>query len=130
VSERTILKLFGGLFCILAVSNFTKPLEMTDVAGFVFLGQRLRGTPNLIMGPLFGLFLAAYGIGILRMRRYALPMAWIYAAWVIVNLVMFRVRMPEEAGARPLFGVIYAVVAIGVSLGAAILLTRNRAALR
>ncbi|MCC6765446.1 MAG: hypothetical protein IT293_12370, partial [Deltaproteobacteria bacterium] len=49
--------------------------------------------------------------------------------WVVVNLVLFTVRMSDEALARPIFGIVYAAVAIGVSSGCVVLLTRNRARL-
>jgi hypothetical protein len=121
------------LFAILAVSNASKPLQIGPRTGFVFLGQRLSGTPNLILGPLFGIFLAAYAAGIWRMRRYAVPMAWIYAAYVLVNLILFPFRTPPppDAGAgERIFGIVYAVVAIGVSAGTALVLTRRTAELR
>ena len=130
MSERSVLRVFGILFCLLAVSNFLKPLEVSAHQGFVFLGQRLRGTPNLVIAPLAGLYLAVYGAAVLRMRTFALPMSYLYAAYVILNLSLFTVRMSEEASARPLFGFVYSVVAIGVSSGAAYLLTKQRAALR
>jgi hypothetical protein len=127
--DRTMLRICGVLFLILAVSNFLKPLEMYPDHGFVFFGMRQRGLPNLVLGPLAGLFLLAYGLGVLRLRGYALPLGRIYAAYVLVNLVLFTVRMSDEALARPIFGIVYSVVAIGVSSGAAFLLARNRAAL-
>jgi hypothetical protein len=43
MDERRWLKLCGVLFCVLAVSNFLKPLEMEAHQGFVFFGQRQRG---------------------------------------------------------------------------------------
>lgn len=129
MNDRTLLKVCGVLFCLLAVSNLVKPLELHEHHGFVFLGMRLRGAWNLLLGPLAGVFLAVYGLGVLRMRAYALPMGRIYAAWVICNLILFTVRMSHEALARPIFGIVYSIVAIGVSSGAVWLLTRNRAAL-
>jgi len=129
VSDRTLLNVCGVLFCVLAVSNFLKPLEMNAHQGFVFLGQRQHGLPNLVLGPLAGMFLAVYGVGVLRRRAYALPMGRIYAAYVIVNLALFTVRMSDEALGRPLFGIVYVLVAVGVSSGCVRLLARNRAAL-
>jgi len=121
------------LFGVLAVSNLAKPLQLGgDQTGFVFLGERLSGTPNTILGPLFGLYLGAYAIGIWTMRRWALPMAWAYAAYVVVNLVLFNFRTPPPPGAGAgwrVFGLVYAVVAIGVSVGTARLFARRRAAL-
>ena len=129
MDDRRWLKLCGVLFCLLAVSNFLKPLEVNAHQGFVFLGQRQHGTPNLLLAPLAGLFLAVYGVAVLRLRSYALPLGRIYAVWVIANLVLFTIRMSDEALARPIFGLVYAVVAIGVSSGCARVLARNRALL-
>ena len=118
------------LFGILAVSNVLKPLQIGgDRTGFVFFGERLTGTPNAILGPAFGIFLAVYAVGIWRMKRWALPMAWVYAAYVIANLLLFRFRTPQVPGqsAGPIFGIVYLVIAIGTSAGAAFAL-RARAA--
>ena len=107
MNDRRWLKVCGILFCALAISNFMKPLELYSHQGFVFLGQRLHGTWNLLLGPLAGLFLAVYGAGVLRLRAYALPMSRIYAGYVIVNLVLFTIRMSGEAFGKPLFGLVY-----------------------
>jgi hypothetical protein len=116
------------LFALLGVSNLMKPLEMHG-AGFVFLGHRLSGTPNMILGPLFGLYLLAYAAGVWRLRQYALPMGRAYAAYVVLNLVLFQIwgPKPPEAGVGfAIFGLVYAVVAIGVSSGAVYLLKQKR----
>jgi hypothetical protein len=116
------------LFAILAVSNALKPLEIGAQTGFVFLGKRLTGTPNLVLGPLFAAYLAIYAVGIWRMKRYALPMAWLYAAYVVVNLVLFNFRTPPPPGAGVgwrVFGLVYAAVAIGVSAGTARILAKR-----
>ena len=121
------------LFGILAVSNLLKPLRLGgDETGFVFLGERLSGAANTLMGPLFGLYLAAYAAGIWGMRRYALPMGWIYAAYVLVNLVLFTVRTPPPPGAGigwQVFGVAYVAVALTIAFGTCRLLARRRAEL-
>lgn len=129
MNDRTLLRICGVLFCLLAVSNLVKPLELHAHHGFVFFGLRLQGTWNLLLAPIAALYLGVYGAGVLRMRAYALPMGRIYAAWVIANLILFTVRMSDEALARPIFGLVYTIVAIGVSSGAVRLLARNRAAL-
>lgn len=118
------------LFGILALSNFAKPLQLGgEHTGFVLLGKRLTGTPNTIAGPLFGLLLAVYAAGIWRMRRWAVPMGVAYAVYVILNLLLFSVRMPRSEAGGPLFVLVYATLAIGVSSGAVWLLRRRRAAL-
>ena len=130
VRDRT-LTVFAVVFGLLAVSNFLKPLQLGGSrTGFVFLGQRLSGTPNAIIGPLFGLYLLLYATGIWRMRRYALPMAWAYAAYVVVNLLLFNVRTPRPPGTGYLiFGLVYMVVAVAVSSGAAWALSKRKDAL-
>ncbi len=129
MSERTALRVCGVCFCLLAVSNFTKFLELSPQQGFMLFGMRQHGTPNLVFGWIFGLYLLVYGIGVLRMRAWALPLGALYAGYVIVNLVLFTVRMSGEALARPIFGLVYAVVAIAGSSGAAYLLRKHRAEL-
>lgn len=127
----TILTVFAVLFGILAISNLLKPLAVTSDTGFVLFGHRLTGIANSIVGPLFGLYLAIYAAGIWRLRKYAVPMAWAYAGYVLINLVLFNFYGPKPEGAGlgyALFGLVYAVIALGVSFGAAVAL-RQRAAL-
>lgn len=118
------------LFGILAVSNLLKPFQFGgEQTGFVLFGHRLTGPANAIAGPLFGIFLAVYALGIWRLKRYALPMAYAYAAYVVVNLVLFTVFGPPPPGTGigyVIFGVVYATVAIGVSAGTAYLLRGKR----
>jgi hypothetical protein len=126
-SRGTALTVFAVLFGVLAVSNLAKPLQIGSETGFVLLGKRLSGLPNMIFGPLFGLYLAAYATGIWGMRHRALPMGIAYAAYVVVNLVLFTVRSTPPPGRNSLlFGLVYMAVAIGVSSGAAVLLWRRR----
>jgi hypothetical protein len=126
MNDRTALRISAICFCLLAISNFSKPFQSDPHVGFILFGMRQIGTPNLIWGWLFGLYLLIYGIGVLRMRAYALPMGTAYAAYVIVNLILFTMRMSGEAFARPIFGLVYIVVAVGVSSGAVHLLRKNR----
>ena len=126
MNDRTLLRVCGICFCLLAVSNMTKFLEMSSNQGFMFFGMRQHGTPNLVWGWVFGLYLLIYGIGVLRMRAWALPMGTAYAAYVVVNLVLFMIRMPGEAFAHLLFGLVYTIVAIAFSSGAVYLLRKHR----
>lgn len=125
----TALTIFAILFALLATSNFLKPLHVGGAqTGFVFLGTRTSGVANLILGPLFGLILAAYASGIWRMKRYALPLGYAYFAYVIINMTLFTMKNSEARnGGNPLFGLVYAAVAAGVTLAAAMILTRRRA---
>ena len=126
-----VLTVFAVLFALLAVSNFLKPFQLGgERTGFVFLGQRLTETANTIVGPLFGLYLLAYAVSIWRMKRIALTMGWAYAAYVVVNLLLFNLRTSRPPGAGYLvFGIVYIVVAVGVSSGAAWALTKRKDAL-
>ncbi len=126
-----ILTIFAVLFGLLAISNFMKPLRMSPDVGFVFLGTKLSGVANAIMGPLFGLLLAAYAYGIWTMRKFALPIAYFYAAYVILNLILYVAKnhgsQTEPQSSAFIF---YPIIAIGVSSGAAIILHRRKADLR
>lgn len=122
-----VLTTFVVLFVLLAVSNISKPLSRGR-AGFVFLGTKTSGVANAILGPAFGIFLLIYAAGIWMQKRWAIPMAWAYAAYVPINLVLFTIKTPQR-WQSPFFGIVYAAIALGVSWGSAILLTRRRSRL-
>ncbi len=82
------------LFGLLAFSNFIKFVPVTDDTGFVLFGERLAGTANIVAGGIAGTILVVYAMGIWRLRRWALPLGWVYAAYVVVNSVCFRLRYP------------------------------------
>jgi hypothetical protein len=128
---QRLLRVAAVLFTVLAVSNPFKPWQLWgEQTGFVLFGQSLSGTANAIAGPLFGLYLLVYALGCWRQKYFALPMAYAYAAYVLVNLTLFVAFQPTAArGEHLLFGLIYTLVAIDVSSGTAILLTAHRAAL-
>ncbi len=122
------LTICAVLFVLLALSNLLKPFRFggNDI-GFVFLGQRLSGTANAIVGPLFGIYLLVYAVRIWRMKRAALVMGYVYAAYVILNLILFNLRNPVPPGiGYVVFGIVYAVIAIGVSGGAVYLLRQRQ----
>jgi hypothetical protein len=125
-NARRSFKVLAVLFGLLAISNAAKPLEVSGDAGFVFFGERLRGSPNAMVAPLFALYLAIYAYGLWSARKFALPMGVAYAVYVILNLVLFQMRMPADAHPSLAFSIAYSVVAIGVSSGAALLLWRHR----
>jgi hypothetical protein len=126
-----VLTIFAVLFGLLAISNALKPLQIGgEQTGFVFFGQRLSGAANAVAGPAFALYLLAYAFGIWNMKRFALPMSHAYATYVILNLILFTMRNEQPPGAGyMIFVVVYAIVAIGVSVGAAVLLTQRKAEL-
>ena len=125
-----VLRFFAVLFALLAVSNLTKVFEMQPEHGFVFLGRRLSGTPNVLAAPLFGAYLAAYAYGLWHARRYALPMGILYAGWVPLNIYLFTVRSPEEMGTNSLFGITYTMLAVALSLAPVLAMMRNSNQLR
>ena len=127
-----MLSIFAVLFVILAISNLLKPFGFEgSETGFVFLGRRLSGAANAIMGPLFGIFLLVYAFRIWRLKRSALVMGYAYAAYVILNLILFNLRNPVPPGVGYLiFGIIYAIGGIGVSCGAVYLLSQRKAVLK
>lgn len=123
-----LLTIFAIAFALMAISNFSKPFKMSPNVGFVFFGYKLTGIGNTIIAPIFGIILAVYAYGIWTMRRFALPIAYFYATYVILNLLMFTIR--NSGSLPPLLGWIgYIIVAVGFSLGSAIILTQRKAEL-
>ena len=123
------------LFVLVAISNLLKPVLADAQTGFVFFGHRLSGLANDILGPLSGIVLLSLAILIWRMRRFALPLAWLYAFYVAANIVLFAIVDPSGAAVpaglntergRPALAAIFALVGIGVPLATAIVLTRRR----
>ena len=121
-----VLTFSAVAFALLGISNVMKPLS-GGRGHFVFFGTRLDGTSNAILGPLFGIILFVYAFGIWRMRRYALYLAYAYAAYVTINGYMFQAKYPAEQGA--IAGIVYMIIALTVVWGSAIILTRRRAEL-
>ena len=122
------------LMGLMAVSNLWKPfaqrLAPQSNAGFVFFGTRLHGAANAVIGPLFGVLLAAYAYGVRTLRRWVIPLAVAYAGYVIVNLILFTLNAPADQMPPALGMIAYAVVAIGVTSGGAYYLRRRRDWLR
>src|SRR6266851_1157359 len=81
-----------------------------------------------LLGPLVGAVLVLYAIGIWRMKRYAVTVAWIYAVYVILNLALFSIRNPSApTRGEMIFGIVYSIGAILLTVCTAIALTRRRA---
>ena len=125
-AERgSVLTVFAILFAILAISNLLKPLQLHESTGFVLFGSRLSGMPNTIAGILAGLYLLVYAYGIWHMKRFVVGLAHVYALYVILNLLLFMYSDDQETQLG-LFYLLYSVVAVGVSLGSAIILTKRK----
>lgn len=124
-SRGVVLTIFALLFAGLAISDFLKPFHLDPSAAFVFLGTKLTGTANAIMGPLFGIFLLVYAYGIWAMRKYALQVAYIFLLWVLLNMALFTMKNHDT---QPLAAnLVAAIVGIGIPLAAAIVLRRRSA---
>jgi hypothetical protein len=121
----TALTIFALLFVLLAISDFAKPLQSN--ANFVFLGTKMTGTGNAVMGPLFGVCLLIYAYGIWTMRRYALPVAYIFTGWVCVNMVLFAMKNRNTPQPSPIVAIVTMAIGIGVPLATSIILSRRQA---
>ncbi|MGA9724305.1 MAG: hypothetical protein WBQ86_17730 [Candidatus Binatus sp.] len=126
-SRGPALTVFALLFVLLAISDFAKPLQHSPGVGFVYMGVRQSGAANAIMGPLFGFLLLVYAYGIWTMRRYALPVAYIFTAWVIVNTILFTIKNHAVEHPSLLVAIISTAIGIGVPLATAIILSRRQA---
>jgi hypothetical protein len=63
------------------------------------------------------------------MRRFALPVAYIYTAWVIVNTILFSMKNRSEPHPSLAFSIAATAIGVGVPLATAIILTRRQAEL-
>jgi len=126
-----VLSILAVSFGVLAVSNLLKPLGLEGpTTGLVFFGHRLSGTANLLAGPLLGILLGIYAWGVWNLKRVALPIAYVYAAYVSANLFLYpRFQSVPDGPGGTLAYVLYGAVAVGASVGCAILLTRRKAEL-
>jgi hypothetical protein len=122
------LTILAILFAILAVSDILKPFHLEGpTTGLVFFGKRLSGTPDAVLGPVLGIFLLIYAAGIWRMRRYAISLGYAYAIYVTINLVLFSARNPPPSSrGEMIFGIVYIVLALVLSWGTAVLLSRRK----
>lgn len=118
------LSVVAILLAVLALSDFTKAFQnMNDsTKGLVLVGIQTKTVAgNLVLGPIFGLVLAAYSYGLWKMRKWVLPLGIAYAFYVPANLVLFWFL---HVGARPSirFIVVYLAIALTGSVGTAIYL--------
>jgi hypothetical protein len=128
-SRGVLLTIFALLYVLLAISNFSKPFSHDPGIGFVCLGVRQTGTPNVILSTLFGIGLLIFAYGVWTMRRYALPVSYIFLAWVCVNTILFRIKNPTQPQPSIAFTIFATALGIGVPLATAIILSRRQAEL-
>lgn len=122
-------RIFRGLaicFWLLALSNFSKPLQLSEHSGFVLFGSRLTGGDAVLWSLVFGAYLVVYGLGLWYMKRIVIGMAHAYAFYVVVNLFLYWSHNPPPSGADIILAVLYSLIAVGVSLGSAVLLSMHR----
>jgi hypothetical protein len=124
-SRGAALTIFALLYVVLAISDFAKPFSHSPGVGFVFLGHRLTGTANAVMGPLFGALLLVYAYGIWTMRRWALPVAYIFTGWVIVNTILYGYLHRSDPQPPLYFAIGTTAIGIGIPLATAIILSRR-----
>jgi hypothetical protein len=127
------LTVMAILFVVLAISDFTKVLQHAHdpaVGGLVILGHKFhRASANLVLGPLFGLFLLTYAYGLWHMTRWVIPIAVFYAFYVPVNMVLFwSLHQLNPPTVR--FIVFYLFVSLTGSIGTALYLAFHKDQLR
>lgn len=95
----------------------------------VVMGTRLDGPLNIVMSMVLGVFLVVYAAGVWRMKRYALVLAFIYAAHVTINIIVFPIRYRGEDNGPILLQVMFTVLALAIPWTAATVLWHRRAEL-
>ena len=122
-SRGATLTIFALVFAFVAITDFLKPFHLFPNDGFVFLGTKLTGVANAVMGPLAGIIILACAYGIFTMRKFALLIAYIFVLSVMLNMVLYTIKNHAN---RPL-PIANVVVGLGVPLALAIILHRRRA---
>ncbi len=133
MAEPQRARIFRGLaicFWLVAISNFSKPLQLSEHSGFVLFGTRLTGGDSVLWSLVFGTYLVVYGLGLWHMKRIVIGMAHAYALYVLVNLSLYWINHPPPSAADVIPAVMYSLVAGGVSVGSAVLLSLRRRSLQ
>jgi hypothetical protein len=122
-----LLTALAVLFALAAIQDLLKPLHLEGpTTGLVFLGTRLSGSANLVMSVVLAIFLASYAVGIWRMNKYALTLGFIYAVYVLFNLVIFSIKYAGEDSGSPAFLIGFIISAIAIPWVSVLLLWRRR----
>jgi hypothetical protein len=129
------LVLAGSVDLLKAFTKPTPPGQKmmgmdAPATGIMFLGVLHTGPSATILGVILAAILFFYSIGIWRMKRHAMTLAWAYAAYVILNVTLFTIRtpLPRTRGAI-IFAVVYLIGAVTLTVSTAISLTRRRSEL-
>jgi hypothetical protein len=120
----TTLRVFAALIAVRALTNLFKPFGAGNA--FVFFGQKLTSPAGMWLAALVGVLMLVYAWGAWSLRRWSLPMAVAYALFVALNIPLFVVfnGMPER-GFR-VVGLLFLLIGVGVTSGAAYLLWAHR----
>lgn len=127
----TMAILFALVVVVDLLKAFTTPQpgvagKMPPI-GIVFLGVRHTGTSATILALIMAAILLVYAAGIWRMKRYALMIAWIYAAYVTLNVTLFTIRNPKPTTPGAIiFAIVYMATVVLVTIAAAFMLTQRR----
>jgi len=122
-----LLTVLAILFALAAIQDILKPLHLEGpTTGLVFLGTRLSGSGNLVMSVVLAIFLASYAVGVWRMNKYAVTLAFIYAVYVVFNIVVFSIKYAGENNGSPAFQLGFTIGALAIPWACAILLWRRR----
>jgi hypothetical protein len=122
-SRGATLTIFALLFAFVAITDFLKPFHLFPNDGFVFLGTKLTGAANAVVAPLAGIIILLCAYGIFTMRKFALPIAYIFVLSVMLNMVLYTIK---NHATRPL-PIANVIVGLGVPLALGIILHRRRA---
>jgi hypothetical protein len=122
-SRGATLTIFASLFAFVAITDFLKPFHLFPNDGFVFLGTKLTGAADAVVAPLAGIIILVCAYGIFTMRKFALPIAYVFVLSVMLNMVLYTMK---NHATRPL-PIANVVVGLGVPLALAIILHRRRA---
>ena len=122
-----LLTALAILFAMAAIQDLLKPLHFEGpTTGLVFLGTRLSGSANLVMSVVLAIFLASYAIGVWRMNKYALTLGFIYAVYVVFNIVIFSIKYAGEDNGSPAFLFGFVISAVAIPWASVIVLWRRR----
>ncbi len=128
-SRGVFLTIITALFVVLAISDFTKGFQYANdpaVGGLVILGHKFQGVGiNLVLGPIFGIFLLTYAFGVWKLKAWVLPLAMVYAFYVPTNMVLFW-SLHQLTPPTVRFIVLYLILSLGGSVGTAIYLAYHR----
>jgi hypothetical protein len=78
-----------------SLTNFAK-LFQGEGAILVVFGQILRGGEAALPALTLGLFMLVTAVAMWRPSRWALPLVAVYAAFVLLNLLLWTLTNPDE----------------------------------